>query len=101
MATIRALAVEGPDQPPAVIDAPGPSPAPGEVLVRVGAASINYYDVFGASGAAGPDTSYESAVVVGQDVAGVVESVGEGVEGLAAGDRVFGMLGHKGVIHDG
>jgi NADPH:quinone reductase-like Zn-dependent oxidoreductase len=101
MATIRALAVEGPDQPPAVTDVPAPSPAPGEVLVRVRAASINYYDVFVASGAAGQYMSYEHPVVVGQDVAGVVESVGEGVEGFAAGDRVFGMLGHKGVIHDG
>jgi NADPH:quinone reductase-like Zn-dependent oxidoreductase len=101
MATIRALALQGLDQEPAVIDIPAPEPAEGEVLVRVAAASINFYDVFVATGAAQAYMSYEFPAVLGTDVAGVVEGVGAGVDGVAAGDRVFGRLGFKGAIHDG
>jgi NADPH:quinone reductase-like Zn-dependent oxidoreductase len=101
MATIRALALQGFDQEPAVIEIPSPEPAEGEVLVRVGAASINFYDVFVANGSARAYMSYEFPAVLGSDVAGVVEGVGSGVEGFGPGDRVFGRLGFKGGIHDG
>jgi len=102
MPTIRALALEDADGPPTVLDVPAPEPAEGEVLVRVRAASINYYDVFVASGAMSQyGYPYEYPVVLGQDVAGVVEAVGDGVEGFAVGDRVFGSLGNKPVVHDG
>jgi NADPH:quinone reductase-like Zn-dependent oxidoreductase len=45
--------------------------------------------------------SYEFPAVVGSDVAGTIESLGDGVDGFSAGDRVFGMMGSKGSIHDG
>ncbi|HEY7282317.1 MAG TPA: NADP-dependent oxidoreductase [Actinomycetota bacterium] len=101
MASIRALVLQGFDQEPVVADIPSPEPKEGEVLVRVAAASINFYDVFVANGAAKAYMSYEFPAVLGSDVAGVVEAVGRGVEGFAAGDRVFGRLGFKGAIHDG
>ena len=48
--SIKALALETFDRPPSVIDVPYPVPAPGEVLVRVSAASVNAYDIVVASG---------------------------------------------------
>jgi NADPH:quinone reductase-like Zn-dependent oxidoreductase len=95
------LALEGFDRPPSVIQVPAPEPAPGEVLVRVHAASVNAFDSFVAMGMAKAFMPYEFPAVIGQDVAGVVEAVGDGVEGFRNGDRVFGTIGSKGVVHDG
>lgn len=99
--TIRALALESFESPPSVIDVPEPAAGPGEVLVRVRAASINAFDIFVAMGAMKDNMPHEFPAVIGSDLAGVVEAVGEDVEGLASGDRVFGMLGFKGSVHDG
>ncbi len=99
--TIRALALEGFDGAPSVIDVPALEPGPGEVLVRVRAASVNAYDTFVAMGMMKDYMSYEFPVVIGTDLAGVVEAAGEGIEGFTVGDRVFGTLGAKGSVHDG
>jgi NADPH:quinone reductase-like Zn-dependent oxidoreductase len=99
--TIEALALEGFDRPPEVIHVPAPEPAAGEVLVRVHAASVNAFDTFVAMGMAKAFMPYEFPAVIGQDVAGVVEAVGDGVEGFRTGDRVFGTIGSKGAVHDG
>jgi len=99
--TIEALALEGFDRAPAVIHVPAPEPAAGEVLVRVHAASVNAFDSFVAMGMAKAFMPYEFPAVIGQDVAGVVEAVGDGVEGFRNGDRVFGTIGSKGIVHDG
>ena len=66
-----------------------PRPAAGEVLVRVEAIGLNPVEAFARSGALplfGPPP-----MVLGWDVAGVVEAVGPGVDRFAAGDRVFGL----------
>jgi NADPH:quinone reductase len=98
---MQALALESFDGPPAVIDVAEPEAGPGEVLVRVHAASVNAYDLGVAAGAMKDYLPYAFPVVIGNDLAGVVEAIGDGVEGFSAGDRVFGMLGGKGTIHDG
>jgi NADPH:quinone reductase len=98
---IKALALEGFDRPPAVIDLPAPQPASGELLVRVHAASVNAYDAFVAMGMAKDFMPHEFPAVLGQDLAGVVEAVGDGVDGFQEGDRVFGTIGAKGTVHDG
>ena len=99
--SIRALALEGFDAPPAVIDVPAPEPGAGEVLVRVRAAGVNPYDTFVASGGMKDYVPYRFPAVLGTDVAGVIEALGDGVEGFAIGDRVFGKLGDKPEVHDG
>jgi NADPH:quinone reductase-like Zn-dependent oxidoreductase len=98
---MKALALAGLGAPPSVMDVPDPDPADGEVLVRMRAASVNPYDVIVAMGGMKDYLPYEFPAVIGMDVAGVVESIGEGVEGFAPGDRVFGTIGSKPVIHDG
>lgn len=64
-----------------------PQVAPGEVRIEVRAAGINFADLLARAGMY-PDGP-KPPCVVGYEVAGVVESVGEGVDAVAAGDRVM------------
>jgi NADPH2:quinone reductase len=66
---------------------PTPKPGPGQVLVRVRAIGVNPYDTYMRNGtyAVKPPLPYTP----GSDAAGVVESVGEGVKKVKAGDRVY------------
>jgi NADPH:quinone reductase-like Zn-dependent oxidoreductase len=98
---MKALASTSFDEQPTVTEVPNPVPAAGELLVRVRAASVNAYDTFVAMGAMKDYMPYEFPAVIGSDLAGTVEGVGENVEGFAVGDRVFGMMGMKPVVHDG
>jgi NADPH:quinone reductase-like Zn-dependent oxidoreductase len=98
---MKAFALSSFDGPAAVTEIPDPIVQAGEVLVRVTAASLDPYDAFVASGAAQRYMTYELPAVLGGDHAGSVEALGDGVEDFAVGDRVFGMMGTKGAIHDG
>ena len=66
-------------------DAPEPVPGPGEVLVRLKAASLNHLDIWMRKGL----PSVPKPRILGADGSGVVESIGEGVEGLSAGEAVL------------
>ena len=61
-----------------------PSPGPGEVRVEVVASALNHMDLWVTRGLPRPKLPH----VPGADGAGVVESVGEGVTGVAVGDEV-------------
>jgi NADPH:quinone reductase-like Zn-dependent oxidoreductase len=98
---MRALALESFDVSPAVIDIAEPVAGPGEVLVRVRAASVNAFDVGVAAGAMKEYLPYTFPAVIGTDLAGTIEAIGEDADGFSVGDRVFGMMGSKGTIHDG
>jgi NADPH:quinone reductase len=63
---------------------PDPTPGPGELLVRVAAAGVNFIDTYRRGGVY--PTEYPH--VPGVEGAGVVEAVGDGVEDFAAGDEV-------------
>jgi NADPH:quinone reductase-like Zn-dependent oxidoreductase len=69
-----------------VEERPDPVVGPGEVGVAVRAAGINFADIMARSGMY-PDAP-SPPCVVGYEVAGEVESVGDGVDSLAVGDRV-------------
>lgn len=64
-----------------------PSAGPGEVAVEVRAASLNHIDLFVRRGLPGIEIPLPH--IPGCDAAGVVAEVGEGVEGVAVGDRVL------------
>src|SRR5689334_18439450 len=72
-------------------DADRPSPGPSEILIAVKAAAVNPVDVLLRSGAAQAVMPVELPTVLGQEAAGVVEQVGQDVEGFAVGDAVFGQ----------
>jgi len=70
---------------------PDPVPGPGEVLVRVAAASVNPIDYKRRAGLTKDFYPLKFPGLIGVDVAGTVAKIGPGVEGFSAGDQVFAM----------
>ena len=68
-------------------DLPDPKPRPGEVLVRLRAASLNFRDVLALQGGYGSRQKSNELIPL-SDGAGEVVEVGPGVRGFKAGDRV-------------
>lgn len=67
-----------------LVDIPKPTPGPGEALIRIEAAGVNFIDVYLREGRYPAPLPY----TLGQEAAGVVESVGDGVTLVRPGDRV-------------
>lgn len=74
-------------------DAPEPHAIPGSVRITVQAVSINPVDYIIRSGAAQEALPLTLPAIPGRDAAGIVDEVGEGVEGVRVGDHVFGLGG--------
>ena len=68
-------------------EVPDPKPGPGQVVVSIRAAGVNPVDTYIRSG--NYHLKPERPFTLGTEAAGVVESIGEGVTGLSAGDRVY------------
>jgi NADPH:quinone reductase-like Zn-dependent oxidoreductase len=68
-------------------DFPRPVADAGHVVIRVGASSFNYHDVFTVKGM--PGIKVPMPVVIGLDMAGTITGIGEGVSGWSIGDRVL------------
>lgn len=75
-----------------VNDIERPAPGPGEVLVRVGASSVNGHDVLVRSGQVRMVSGRRFPIAAGLDFAGEVAETGSGVEGYRVGDQVWGMV---------
>lgn len=89
---MRAIAVERAGAPLALVDLPEPRPGPGELRLKVRAAGVNPFDLKAANGvleSRGATVRYP--LVLGLDVVGRVEEVGEGATGFAVGEEVFGL----------
>lgn len=67
-----------------LVDIPTPEPKSGEVLVRIAASGVNFIDTYFREG------RYPAALpfTPGQEAAGTVDALGEGVNGFAVGDHV-------------
>ena len=70
-----------------VTDFPDPVVCEGHVVIRVGATSFNYHDVFTVRGM--PGIKVPMPMIIGLDIAGEVIEVGAGVSGWKKGDRVL------------
>lgn len=79
-------------------DLPDPKPGPTEVLVKVGAVSVNPIDTYIRSGAVKLELKFP--YIIGCDLAGTVVAVGDEVERFIKGDRVWGsnqsLMGRQG-----
>jgi NADPH2:quinone reductase len=74
-----------------VVDIPLPEPGPGEVRVRVLASSLNYTDVLIRKHLYPQTAARHVPFVMGYDVVGEIDRLGEGVVGFRVGDRVADM----------
>jgi NADPH2:quinone reductase len=94
---MKALLSEATGGPETLVlrDFPDPEPGPGQLLVRVRAAAINYPDVLII------EDKYQfrppRPFAPGGEIAGIVEKVGEAVSGWSEGDRLIAMIGHGGL----
>ncbi|KJK44848.1 alcohol dehydrogenase [Lentzea aerocolonigenes] len=78
---MKAVIATGPPENYVVGDVPVPRPGPGQLLVRIAAASINQADVM----------PLGTSRVPGNDFAGTVVETGEGVTVFSEGDEIFGL----------
>lgn len=85
----------GPSSVLRVLDRDVPRPGPGELLVRLVRAGVNPTDWKFRAGGTYDELPYDE-ITPGQDGAGVVEAVGEGVQGFAVEDRVWLLLAQHG-----
>src|SRR3954464_4704407 len=95
---MRALLSREPGGPETlrIKELPDPTPGPSELLVRVHAAAINYPDVLII------EDKYQlkppRPFAPGSEIAGEVESVGDGVRGWNVGDRLLAATGFGGLV---
>ncbi|MBA2947969.1 NADP-dependent oxidoreductase [Streptomyces himalayensis] len=89
---MRALALNEVPSAPAVAEVETPRPEAGELLVKVAVSSVNGFDAATAAGYLQGMMEHRFPLVIGKDFAGTVEALGEGVEGFAVGDMVFGVV---------
>ena len=70
-------------------EVPDPQPGPGQVVVQVHAAGVNPLDTLLRAGIPIGDYALDLPYTPGNDAAGVIAAVGEGVNRVAVGDRVY------------
>ena len=96
---MRAIGVNAFGGPEALdmLDMPAPEPGAGEVRVKLTLAGLNFIDIYMRSGAYKKSDTYKTPLpmVLGMEGAGTVDALGEGVEGLASGQRVAWCI-HRG-----
>jgi NADPH:quinone reductase len=99
---MKAITVDQPGGRPTLAEVPAPTPGARQVLVRVRASSVNSLDAGIAAGRFHDmGMPHEFPVILGRDVAGTVEAVGDGVTSVSPGDRVFGEIPFTPPIHVG
>ncbi|HEU4421365.1 MAG TPA: NADP-dependent oxidoreductase [Pilimelia sp.] len=80
----------GPPEVLRLAELPDPVAGPGQIRVRVKAAGVQPFDVYGRRGAMAGFLPVTFPQTLGQEYAGVVDQVGDGATGVAVGDEVVG-----------
>ncbi|OIJ63269.1 quinone oxidoreductase family protein [Streptomyces mangrovisoli] len=75
-----------------VIDAPEPAPGPGQVLIRVAYAGVNFAEIQHRRGEFGEPDGHGGYDIPGLEVSGTVVALGPGAHGPAVGERVAAYL---------
>lgn len=96
---MRAFVLASTDTPPALTDLPMPEPGPGEIRLKIRACGLNFADLLMAKGTY-QDTP-PTPFVMGMEVAGVVDALGEGVTGFVPGQPVAAFAGKGGLAEYG
>ena len=94
---MKAIILEQFNTPFVVKEVGKPVAGSGEVLVRILATGVNPLDIKIRAGQAA-HAKMTVPAILGIDMAGVVDSIGEGVTGFAPGDEVYGMTGGVGNV---
>jgi NADPH:quinone reductase len=92
---MRAYAIDEFGKPGSIRDLPTPEPLEGQVLIRVQAAGLNAFDVAVINGYTKDYLEHRFPLIPGNDVSGVVEALGPGVQGIEVGSEVFGSQGKQ------
>jgi NADPH:quinone reductase-like Zn-dependent oxidoreductase len=87
---MRAITVDKYGATPVLADMPKPHAGPGELLIKVHVAGMNPIDRKIADGAMAETAPAKFPLVLGSDLVGVVESVGEGTRRFSPGEELFG-----------
>lgn len=95
--TMQALVLSRYNGPLELTETSTPRPAPGQVRVRIAASGLNPLDTKIRAGSAA-HAKHPLPLVLGIDMAGVVDAVGVGVTQFKVGDEVYGMTGGVGGI---
>jgi len=89
---MRAITVNEYGAAPALTEMPDPQPGPGQLLIKTEAAGMNPMDRTIANGGWKEAMPASFPLILGADLAGVIEAVGEGAGKFLPGDEVFGQL---------
>lgn len=87
------LRTYGPDAPFEAAEVEKPQVKAGHVLIKIAASSVNTVDTMIRNMGSELPLSPGLPAILGMDFAGTIEAVGEGVEGYAVGDEVYGCAG--------
>ncbi|MBV9993464.1 MAG: NAD(P)H-quinone oxidoreductase [Alphaproteobacteria bacterium] len=89
---MKAIAIQnpGPDYALVLADAAKPEPGPGDVLIKVAASGLNRADLQQAKGLYPPPPG--ASPILGMEVSGTVEALGDGVSNCEVGDEICALL---------
>jgi NADPH2:quinone reductase len=97
---MKAFAFDGFGEQGSVHDLLVPAPEEGQIRLHVVTAGVNPFDIAVIQGSMKDHMEHRFPLVPGMDASGTVDAMGDGVDGYAAGEEVFGSVG-KMVLGEG